>query len=640
MKRRHRTDYGTIVLHWLMVAAFGTAFVSGLRIATEAPDRAWINLFDAVLPRESVWMAHMQAAVVLVAVSLAYPIYMRRSGLGRRIRLDRIRLRGLIGRGQARLGAVNVVLNWVFFLTMLALMASGGLLYFGYYAGNDMATLHWYGTWVILGFVGLHVLMHFEIGGAAQLLRIFKPARLVAPPPRLDTDELLTMLVEQSARLAIEPESVDKTPPAAPLQPIQPLDDPTHARPAARNAMMAPPPRTVARRSVAKPRRPRSPTFQSNPFVVAAAVAITSASVIVAADRMTVDHLEIHRIAKADAPVLDGDTSDRAWRNVRPFSLMTGQGGNFDDKGETRIDIRAVHDGTWAYFLFTWEDPTRSLKHLPLVKQADGWRLLHDGYETGDEHDYNEDKFSVLLTTLDGTLAGDRTFHASPHPIPEAPATMTGRGLHFTVGDIGYVDVWQWKATSGGPTGWMDDAHFGPPLDATPMQARNIVPYKGGFAPDPGASNYSDNFVISAEATGDDNRAVMPRRLPRDLAATTAAMGDIDLDPNHGESEGARWFMTEAESIPYSADLDARIPVGTVIPGVIISGEFSGDRGDVRCAARWASGHWALEVARRLDTHSRYDVALKSGVFMRVAAFDHSQIRHTRHVQPIRLEVE
>ena len=85
---------------------------------------------------------------------------------------------------------------------------------------------------------------------------------------------------------------------------------------------------------------------------------------------------------------------------------------------------------------------------------------------------------------------------------------------------MGYVDVWQWKATSGGPTGWMDDAHFGPPLDATPMQARNIVPYKGGFAPDPGASNYSDNFVISAEATSDDNRAVMPRRLPRDLAAT------------------------------------------------------------------------------------------------------------------------
>ena len=361
---------------------------------------------------------------------------------------------------------------------------------------------------------------------------------------------------------------------------------------------------------------------------------------MVATDRLAVDRLQIHRISSADVPILDGDTSDRAWRNVQPFSLMTSAGGNFDGKGETRIDIRAVHDGTWAFFLFTWEDPTRSLKHLPLVKQVDGWHLLHNGYETGDEHEYNEDKFSVLLTSSDASLAGDRTFHASRHPIPEAPATMTGRGLHFTVGDTGYVDVWQWKATSGGPTGWMDDAHFGPPVEATPMQAQNIVPYKGGFAPDPGVANYTDNFVVNAGAAGDGRRIVTPRRLPRDLAATATAMGETDLDPNHGESDGARWFMTEAESMPYSSELDTRVRLGTVIPGVIIAGEFSGDRADVRCAARWASGRWALEVARRLDTHSQYDVPLKTGIFMRVAAFDHSQIRHTRHVRPIRLEVE
>jgi Ethylbenzene dehydrogenase len=82
------------------------------------------------------------------------------------------------------------------------------------------------------------------------------------------------------------------------------------------------------------------------------------------------------------------------------------------------------------------------------------------------------------------------------------------------------------------------------------------------------------------------------------------------------------------------------MPVGSVIPGVILDGEFSGDRADIRCAARWASGRWSLEVARRLDTGSAFDVPIESGVFMRVAAFDHSQIRHTRHMRPIRLEVE
>jgi hypothetical protein len=185
----------------------------------------------------------------------------------------------------------------------------------------------------------------------------------------------------------------------------------------------------------------------------------------------------------------------------------------------------------------------------------------------------------------------------------------------------------------------MDDAHFGPPLEPTPMQAHHIVPYKGGFAPDPGAANYADNFAIEADVNG-GARFVAPLRLPKDLATTAAAMGRVDLDPAHGDEDGSRWFMTEAESIPYSADDDARIPAGTTIPGVIIAGEFTGDRADVRCMARWASGRWALEVARRLDTGSEYDVPIKTGIFMRVAAFDHSQIRHTRHVRPIRLEVE
>ena len=80
--------------------------------------------------------------------------------------------------------------------------------------------------------------------------------------------------------------------------------------------------------------------------------------------------------------------------------------------------------------------------------------------------------------------------------------------------------------------------------------------------------------------------------------------------------------------------------VQLLAPGVIVAGGYTGDRADVRCAARWAAGRWALEVTRRLDTGSPYDIAITNGTFMRVAAFDHSQISHTRHVRPIRLEME
>ena len=34
--------------------------------------------------------------------------------------------------------------------------------------------------------------------------------------------------------------------------------------------------------------------------------------------------------------------------------------------------------------------------------------------------------------------------------------------------------------------------------DPTPMQVRNVVPYRGGFAPDPGTANYSENFAVVA----------------------------------------------------------------------------------------------------------------------------------------------
>src|SRR3954447_14685585 len=105
--RDRKTDYGTVILHWLFAACLGVAFVTGLRIATEAPDRQWINVLGAILPRANVWVPHMQAALALVALSFAYAIYLVRCGLVARVRLDRIRLRGLLGTGQTRLRALN-----------------------------------------------------------------------------------------------------------------------------------------------------------------------------------------------------------------------------------------------------------------------------------------------------------------------------------------------------------------------------------------------------------------------------------------------------------------------------------------------------------------------------------------------------
>jgi len=121
-----------------------------------------------------------------------------------------------------------------------------------------------------------------------------------------------------------------------------------------------------------------------------------------------------------------------------------------------------------------------------------------------------------------------------------------------------------------------------------------------------------------------------------------AAHGSNRLDPNKNDDEGAHWWMTEEETVPYSAELDAAIPVGIVMPGVLISGEYEGDRADLHGAAKWKDGHWHLETVRALRTGSHYDHDFIPGrdLYMWVNVFDHTQIRHTRHMRGIRIVTE
>jgi hypothetical protein len=79
--------------------------------------------------------------------------------------------------------------------------------------------------------------------------------------------------------------------------------------------------------------------------------------------------------------------------------------------------------------------------------------------------------------------------------------------------------------------------------------------------------------------------------------------------------------------------------VGTVIPGVVIASPES-NVGDVHGAARWSAGRWMLEASRSLKGDRAGAVPIMTGTYMRLAAFDHAQIDHTRHLRPILLEVE
>jgi len=133
-------------------------------------------------------------------------------------------------------------------------------------------------------------------------------------------------------------------------------------------------------------------------------------------------------------------------------------------------------------------------------------------------------------------------------------------------------------------------------------------------------------------------RGVVPKYLPRDPALLEPFQG-LDMAPE--ASDDVAVFLRHEDVVPYEAALD-RYPVGTVMPAVIVKSAMQGDRGDVSAVSRWENGVWTMEVSRKLDTGSEFDVAFAEDrpTYLWVAAFNHAQTRHSRHLYPVKVALE
>jgi hypothetical protein len=371
------------------------------------------------------------------------------------------------------------------------------------------------------------------------------------------------------------------------------------------------------------------------PILIGTLAGVAVAIGLVTLDLSTRDHLAIGKVAQP--PKLDGVLDDPAWANAKVVSVRTQQGENLGGSGESTVEIRAVHDDKNVYFAFRWEDPTRSLRRLPIIKQQDGWHLVHDNADIADVMLNYEDKLAILFSTSDAFGGGGST-HMGPKPLADKPAPLHQRGYHYTEGDL--ADLWQWKAARGGHLGMIDDQYFGPPRAATEAENAGTARHQAGYWNDPGRAFYVYNY--KGQPPGGYRGTIEVQRLPTDWKATEAKLGRVDLSPEAVDPEGAQWWMTEAETAPYSKELDAAIPVGTVLPGVLIMGNYEGDRAQVHGTPKWADGHWTLEVTRALATGSQFDQDFVPGrpLYMWVSVFDHNQTRHTRHVRPVVVELD
>ncbi|WP_159268768.1 ethylbenzene dehydrogenase-related protein [Zhongshania aliphaticivorans] len=351
------------------------------------------------------------------------------------------------------------------------------------------------------------------------------------------------------------------------------------------------------------------------------------------------DSLTIHYSAqKID---LDGEARESIWNQINPTTVNTTKSGE-QSLPPLAVNIRAIHDNHYVYFLISWPDATQSLKHLPLIKTAEGWKIMQTQATVADENTFYEDKLALMLSAS-SEIAGAGTVHLGAQPLKNQPNPAAQRGLHYTL-DGSITDVWHWKAVRTGLSiGQADDNYFGPPLPSTSEIAR----YTGGYQKDPDCEHLlrweNHDYRVKDECGGYimnwelyEEGIIQPRRLPNN-PKQIQHLQTISLSAD--TSDKGRWWMRWQDTNPYSTSADT-LPVGSIMPSVLSLGKFSGDRGDIDSGAQWRNGSWTLELKRKLNTGSKFDLAVMDDVYLWLAVFDHSQIRHSYHLHPLRLVLE
>ena len=331
-----------------------------------------------------------------MAVAAGYVVYVVRAHLTARNAFGWDRFASLRAGGKARLTALNALSTWSFYSAGLGCLVSGIWLSASF--SDLVLDVHIVCFWVTLAFPLLHVFLHLRLGGLGQLARIVRPTvrRSAEPPP--DLTDIIVRLIEEreSGRQATD------------------LDHDAPAR----------------------------QSFWRRPLAMATGLAVLVVGLCLTFDVQLGRPLEVARIGDAEAPWIDGDLADEAWTRATAAHVTAGHGGDFGGKGETDMEIRAVRDARYLYIAITWTDPTRSISTLPIQKRDGKWQLVRNpAAEPGNEVVYG-DRLAVMMAPAGRHILG-AAIHLGERPLEGAPASQSGRGLHYL--KRGLADLWEWS---------------------------------------------------------------------------------------------------------------------------------------------------------------------------------------------------
>jgi Ethylbenzene dehydrogenase. len=310
------------------------------------------------------------------------------------------------------------------------------------------------------------------------------------------------------------------------------------------------------------------------------------------------------RVGKA--PDLGAGASDPAWAKAKALSVPLAGGANFKG-GKTTATIKAVYSGDMLYMLVQYDDPTQSVRRFPYQKQADGsWKKLSDANDKGgDDNLYYEDKFALIWNIGNsiknfGQLGCAAACHAGE------PGKPFGNKYTASEGELG--DIWHMKSIRTGYIGQVDNQY----LDHTRFDPQKS-PDAGRKSDPKTAGGYADIKLVNGKPEF-MHKSGMPANKP-----------------------GGTYYLREEDKVAFD---DGKFQAGDEVASILVA-PFTGDRGEIAVAIKWAKGKWTSAMSRKLVTGSKYDVQFDNlaGTYeFGLATFDNAQVRHAVHFGALKLQ--
>ena len=278
---------------------------------------------------------------------------------------------------------------------------------------------------------------------------------------------------------------------------------------------------------------------------------------------------------------------DQAWQKAKAVNVHFEGKEKFAGK-KASVTTKAVYTDQEIYFLFSWQDPTRSVTKG--AWEYDGQKWIH---QKG-----NEDRISLLFEINRINNYATKGCAIVCHVPQGAPNAKDGKFGTTSAAEKG--DLWHWKAARSDPAGFADDTWL-----------TMISDKKGGRKSDAGKG-------------GDTKNMTADKSKPKYMLAPGKKFAKKDiLLASHAVEINDYSAFKAGDTITY------RMPK---MP--------EGSRADIKAVSRHADGGWMVMLYRQLDTGNDDDVAFnpRKKYNFAMALFDDSGDEDSYDSEVLRLQ--